>query len=182
MKAKELETTAPEGMDWILPASRNKVKIDLVRPLLSRLKSSSKSCLASASWLPLHDHWSVADWRVLEIQSRLRPKGRRCQLDTSRSTPYRPLSHEPCRCSFRPRRAMPRSCSDGRTRDIDRHEYYAEKKRAYEALAAQIERIVNPQPNVIPIRTGAECLPTADRENESKAKSLTDEENSAQVT
>ena len=40
----------------------------------------------------------------------------------------------------------------------DRHEYYAEKKRAYEALAAQIDRIVNPQPNVIPIREHVETL------------------------
>jgi integrase len=30
----------------------------------------------------------------------------------------------------------------------DRHEYYAEKQKAYEALAAQIDRIVNPRDNV----------------------------------
>lgn len=34
----------------------------------------------------------------------------------------------------------------------DRHEYFEETKRAFEALAAQIERIVNPQPNVVPMR------------------------------
>jgi integrase len=34
----------------------------------------------------------------------------------------------------------------------DRHEYLEEKKRAFEALAAQIERIVNPKPNVVPMR------------------------------
>ncbi|HSR76383.1 MAG TPA: integrase arm-type DNA-binding domain-containing protein [Xanthobacteraceae bacterium] len=33
----------------------------------------------------------------------------------------------------------------------DRHEYLEEKARAFEALAAQIERIVNPQENVVPI-------------------------------
>ena len=31
----------------------------------------------------------------------------------------------------------------------DRHEYFEEKKRAFEALASQIERIVNPQDNVV---------------------------------
>jgi integrase len=31
----------------------------------------------------------------------------------------------------------------------DRHEYFEEKRRAFEALAAQIERIVNPQANVV---------------------------------
>ena len=34
----------------------------------------------------------------------------------------------------------------------DRHEYFEEKKRAFEALAWQIERIVNPQANVVPMR------------------------------
>jgi integrase len=34
----------------------------------------------------------------------------------------------------------------------DRHEYFEEKRRAFEALASQIERIVNPQANVVSIR------------------------------
>jgi integrase len=34
----------------------------------------------------------------------------------------------------------------------DRHAYREEKRQSFEALAAQIERIVNPQPNVLPIR------------------------------
>ena len=34
----------------------------------------------------------------------------------------------------------------------DRHEYFEEKKRAFELLARQIERIVNPQANVVPMR------------------------------
>ena len=35
----------------------------------------------------------------------------------------------------------------------DRHEFKEEKRRAFEALAAQIERIINPQENVVPLRT-----------------------------
>jgi hypothetical protein len=34
----------------------------------------------------------------------------------------------------------------------DRHEYHAEKATAFEALAAQIERIVDPKDNVVPMR------------------------------
>src|SRR5262249_3336144 len=34
----------------------------------------------------------------------------------------------------------------------DRHEYFEEKRRAFEALASQIDRIVNPQDNVVSIR------------------------------
>jgi hypothetical protein len=37
----------------------------------------------------------------------------------------------------------------------DRHGYREEKRRAFEALAQQIERIVNPQPSVVPMRSGA---------------------------
>ena len=33
----------------------------------------------------------------------------------------------------------------------DRHEFHAEKKRAYEALAVQIDRIINPEENVVPL-------------------------------
>jgi hypothetical protein len=34
----------------------------------------------------------------------------------------------------------------------DRHKYIGEMCLAFEALAAQIDRIVNPQPNVVPLR------------------------------
>jgi integrase len=34
----------------------------------------------------------------------------------------------------------------------DRHEYLEEKRHAFETLAAQIERIVNPVENVVPMR------------------------------
>jgi hypothetical protein len=37
----------------------------------------------------------------------------------------------------------------------DVHEFREEKARAFEALARQIDRIVNPQPNVVAMR-GAE--------------------------
>jgi hypothetical protein len=35
----------------------------------------------------------------------------------------------------------------------DRHSYLEEKRRAFEALASQVQRIVNPQPNVVPMRS-----------------------------
>ena len=34
----------------------------------------------------------------------------------------------------------------------DRHEYFEEKAQAFEALAAQVQRIIDPQPNVVAIR------------------------------
>jgi integrase len=34
----------------------------------------------------------------------------------------------------------------------DRHEYFDEKARAFEALATQVERIINPQDNIVSMR------------------------------
>jgi integrase len=38
----------------------------------------------------------------------------------------------------------------------NRHGYREEKRQAFEALAGQIDRILNPQPNVVPLRRGAD--------------------------
>jgi hypothetical protein len=40
----------------------------------------------------------------------------------------------------------------GCSETYDRYEYLPEKRDAFEALAAQIERILNPQENVVPLR------------------------------
>jgi integrase len=34
----------------------------------------------------------------------------------------------------------------------DRHAYFEEKREAFEALAAQIQRVLDPRPNVVPMR------------------------------
>ena len=48
----------------------------------------------------------------------------------------------------------------------DRHEYFEEKKRAFELLAGQIERIVNPQANVVPMGGEARWLRRKRRRSE----------------
>ena len=50
----------------------------------------------------------------------------------------------------------------------DRHEYLEEMRSAYEALAALIERIVNPQPNVVALECGH--LPDAEQGKGAHAK------------
>ena len=74
---KELETVAPEAMDWILPASRNKVKIDLARPLPLAAQVIIKHCPASASVVTFSQQLAGHRLAGLEIQGRLRRKGRR---------------------------------------------------------------------------------------------------------
>jgi hypothetical protein len=61
----------------------------------------------------------------------------------------------------------------------DRHEYHAEKKRAFEALAAQIDRIVNPKDNVVPLRDAR--LPDADQGQPTHDKVPNRQNNSAAV-
>jgi hypothetical protein len=43
----------------------------------------------------------------------------------------------------------------------DRHGYREEKRRAFEALAAHVQRVVNPQANVVPIRRGVGAITEA---------------------
>jgi hypothetical protein len=62
----------------------------------------------------------------------------------------------------------------------DRHEFHAEKKRAYEALAAQIARIVNPKDNVVPLRDAR--LPAAEQPESKQPKPQEKQTNSAAVT
>jgi hypothetical protein len=58
-----------------------------------------------------------------------------------------------------------------------------EKRRAYEALAAQIERIVNPQPNVIPMRAHETArLPDAGRGEPAQPKLRNEKNNSTAAT
>src|SRR5271170_6446579 len=38
----------------------------------------------------------------------------------------------------------------------DKHEYRDEKRRAFEALASLVERIVNPQANIVPLQKPAD--------------------------
>ena len=56
-------------------------------------------------------------------------------------------------CAKRSRSARNQKATDRPIGVYDRHEFHAEKMRAYEALAAQIDRIVNPKDNVVPLQS-----------------------------
>jgi hypothetical protein len=59
----------------------------------------------------------------------------------------------------------------------DRHEFHAEKEQAFEALAPLIDRIVNPNSNIV--RLDDARLPAADSQQSVTQKSRTDGKNSA---
>jgi integrase len=141
-----------DGADWTLPAARNKTKVDLVRPLstaaravLARLprigpfvfSRTGDSALSGISFFKTEFDivCGVTDWRPHDLRRTARSLMSRAGV----------LSDHAERCLGH---------VIGGVRGVyDRYEYHAEKKHAYEALAAQIERIVSPRKdNVIPVR------------------------------
>jgi integrase len=145
MMQKELS-----GGDWTLPAARNKVNVDLIRPLSSAAKdvlaklphigtrgfvfttggdrplgglSRFKERLSIAS--------GVSDWTLHDLRRTARSLMSRAGVPSDHAE--RCLGHV-----------------IGGVRGVyDRHEFYDEKERAFEALAVLIERIVHPQENVV---------------------------------
>jgi integrase len=142
------------GGDWALPAKRNKTGVELVRPL-------SKAAQAILETLPKDGEfvWST-DGGVTPIGGFSKFK---LQFDNVSGT--RGWHIHDLRRTARSLMSRAGVSSDhaerclghviGGVRGIyDRHEYHREKAQAFEALAAQIERIVKPQPNVVAIGRG----------------------------
>jgi len=138
-----------DGADWTLPAGRNKTKVDLVRPLsktaLAALPARSGDFVFSRAdgtplsrpenfKLALEKASGVSGWTLHDLRRTARTLLSRAGVGVD--VAERCLGHV-----------------IGGVRGVyDRHEYHAEKATAFEALAAQIERIVNPRANVVPMR------------------------------
>jgi integrase len=135
--------------DWTLPASRNKVRLDLIRPLssmalqiLAKQPKAGELVWGGANSIPfntwkrqLDEASDVRDWRLHDLRRTARSLMSRAGVSTDHAE--RCLGHV-----------------IGGVRGVyDRHEYFEEKKRAFEALAALIERIINSQPNVVTLRS-----------------------------
>src|SRR5262249_3710530 len=138
---------------WTLPAVRNKTKIDLVRPLsdaalsvLAELQQgkANRAVFSVQNGTALTGYWNyklevervsgVRGWTIHDLRRTARSLMSRAGVNADIAE--RCLGHV-----------------IGGVRGIyDRHEYFEEKKRAFEALSSQIERIVNPQTNVVPMR------------------------------
>ena len=145
-----------DGADWTLPAVRNKTRLDLVRPL---------SKAAQAVLDELREH-RIDGCRYVFSTDGKRPVSGfgkfKSKFDTAAGVTGWTL-HD-CRRTARSLLSRAGVSSDhaeqclghvipGVRGTYDRHAYYNEKKRAYEALAAQIERIANPPlDNITPLR------------------------------
>jgi integrase len=143
-----------DGDDWVLPAARNKVKQELVRPLpraaLDLLEGlpvidGCEFYFAPTGKRPFNDYArakkqldtasNVGDWRIHDLRRTARSLMSRAGINTDHAE--RVLGHV-----------------IGGVRGVyDRHAFHAEKKHALEALAALIDRIVSPSTgNVVKLR------------------------------
>ena len=142
-----------DGADWLLPASRNKVKQELVRPLSQAAQDTLAKTpkIAGSPYVFTADGihglgglgrrkklfdiaCGVTDWTLHDLRRTARSLMSRAGVPSDHAE--RCLGHV-----------------IGGVREVyDRHAYHREKQLAFEALAAQIERIVNPQPNVLSMR------------------------------
>jgi integrase len=151
-EAAEMPWSEIASGDWTLPAVRNKAKVDLVRPLskaalvvLQALPTNGSTYVFSTNgrtpisafsreMLALSSASGTEGWTLHDLRRTGRSLMSRAGIDAN--VAERCLGHV-----------------IGGIRGVyDRHEYHREKALAFEALAAQIDRIVRPRANVVGIK------------------------------
>jgi integrase len=163
-EAAEMIWAEVEGADWTLPAARNKVKKDLVRPL----SEAARAVLATRPRIEGCPYVFSSGQKALAGYSRFKINLDEAVLKKLREEDAKAeaLSHwtlHDLRRTARSLMSRARVDSDHAERCLghviggvkgiyDRHTYHAEIGQAYEVLAALIERIVHPAPaNVVSI-------------------------------
>jgi integrase len=146
-EAAEMQWTELDGGTWTLPASRNKTKVDLLRPLSKAALAALPAKLGEWVWavngLPLtisslrkqalDEASGVTGWVIHDLRRTARSLMSRAGVPADHAE--RCLGHV-----------------IGGVRGVyDRHEYLDEKRQAFEALAAQVQRILRPSENVVEI-------------------------------
>jgi len=149
-EAAQMKRSELSGAEWTLPAARNKTKVDLVRPLSAAARSVLElvPALAGCDYVFSTDARNpisgfsrfkqridkacgVTGWTLHDLRRTARSLMSRAGVNSDHAE--RCLGH----------------VITGVRGTYDRHEYADEKQRAYEALAGQIDRVVNPRDNVI---------------------------------
>jgi hypothetical protein len=138
------------GTDWVLPASRNKTKQDLCRPL----SRAARAVLASLPRFASAPHVFTISGRT-PLRNFGKPKARLDQMSGTTGWTLHDLRRTArsllSRAGIHP--DISERClghAIGGVRGVyDRHDFREQMAHAFEALAAQIERIVNPQDNVV---------------------------------
>ena len=152
-EAAHMADTELSNGDWIIPGARYKNKLDHVIPLsqaardllaqIPRIEgvkyifTTGSTAVGGFSKFKedFDKECGVSGWTIHDLRRTARSLMSRAGVDAD--VAERCLGH----------------VIQGVRGIYDRHAYLAEKKRAFEMLAAQIDRILNPQDNVIPMRT-----------------------------
>jgi integrase len=149
-EAADMRWSEISGTDWVLPASRNKVKVELTRPL----SQAAQDVLAKMRRIAGSDVVFTSDGRRLGgFTARKKAFDKQCGVTGWTLHDLRRTAR-----SLMSRAGVPSDHAErclghviaGVRGTYDRHAYHSEMARAYEALAGLIERIVNPpEPNVV---------------------------------
>jgi integrase len=141
------------GAEWTIPASRYKTKIDHLIPLSKAAQANLQGLGEGDGFLftangrqaigghsrhkaAIDEASGVSGWTIHDLRRSARSLMSRAGVPTDHAE--RCLGHV-----------------IGGVRGVyDRHEYLDEKRQGFEALASLVERIVNPQPNIVPLRGG----------------------------
>jgi integrase len=152
-EASHLRYAELTGSDWLLPPERNKTKVPLLRPLsaaalqvIQKTPKTSEIFVFCADGVhpfsgytrpkeKLDKASGVTGWRLHDLRRTARSLMSRASVRAEDAEQC--LGH-----------ALP-----GIQATYNKHDFYPEKKRAYEALAGLVEWIVNPPPEgkVIPM-------------------------------
>jgi integrase len=150
-EAAELPWSEIDGTGWMLVDTRNKTKVDHFRPLTEQARSLLPAPVDGCPFVFTTDGMNpisgfskfkalfdeetgLSDWTVHDLRRTARTLMSRAGVPTDIAE--RCLGH----------------VIGGVRAVYDRHEYFTEKQKAYEALAALIERIVAPADNVTPLK------------------------------
>jgi integrase len=148
-EAAQARRSEISGAEWVIPGSRYKTGKDHLIPLsqaaLVAVPTGQGEWLFSRDGIsPLHaSHFKAAFDKAL-------PGLPRWTLHDLRRT-ARSLMSRAGVPSDHAERCLGHTMGGVRG-TYDRHEYYDEKRRAFEALAGLVARIVDPQPNVVPLK------------------------------
>ena len=150
-EAAKMEWAEIDAETWVLPASRNKVAVELVRPL-------SRSALAIIESLPRLGAWVFTRTGKTSLSGLALFKTELDRASGVNGWTFHDLRRTAR--SLMSRAGVPSDHAErclghviGGVRGVyDRHQYREEMLLAYEKLAALIAQIVDPQPNVVPIR------------------------------
>ncbi len=140
------------GDDWIIPGARYKTKLDHVIPLSAAAREVLASIprmkgvkyVFSTGGRPIggfskfkadfDEECGITGWTLHDLRRTARSLMSRASVDADHAE--RCLGH----------------VIGGVRGTYDRHAYHTEKQQAFEALASQIDRILNPADNVVPMR------------------------------